>query len=348
MTILEKAKRLAEAIAAKTQTSYQKRIENEIENFQQCENVHELPEIFHYWSNKYLVPMMQPFGFTNPGDFFLMFLERSIKKNPASISKIVSIGSGNCELEIGLAEKLIALGYGNFEIDCLDINKSMHERGKLLAIQKQVQDHINFVTADFNHWQPNANSYTAVMANQSLHHVLELAKLFGAVERGLKADGSFLISDMIGRNGHQRWPEALELVNQFWAELPDSHKFNHQMSRLEADFINHDCSISGFEGIRAQDILPLLVENFHFEIFLPFGNIIFPFIDRGFGHNFDAENEWDRDFIDRVHFADEEGMLSGQIKPTSMHAVVGKEQVQTIVRDQRLLPESCIRWSNSD
>jgi SAM-dependent methyltransferase len=250
-------------------------------------------------------------------------------------------------MEIVVAEKLLKQGHDNFEIDCIDINSAMHERGKLLAKEKSVHEHIKFVEADFNFWTPKAESYLAIMANQSLHHVLELENLFSSVSRGLEKNGRFLISDMIGRNGHQRWPEALELINQFWEVLPTSYRFNRQMSRMEDTYINHDCSTSGFEGIRAQDILPLLVEHFNFEFFLPYGNIIFPFVDRSFGHNFDADAEWDREFIDRVHLADETGMLSGRLKPTSMLAVVCNEPVSTIIRDPRLHPEKCIRWPDS-
>ena len=75
----------------------------------------------------------------------------------------------------------------------------------------------------------------------------------------------------------------------------------------------------------------------------PYGNIIFPFIDRAFGHNFDAEAEWDREFIDRVHARDHEGMLAGELTPTSMLAVVGKHAGELRLRDERLTPAQCIR-----
>ena len=188
-----------------------------------------------------------------------------------------------------------------------------------------------------------AGEYDVVIANQSLHHVLELEHLFDAIRLGLAEGGIFLASDMIGRNGHQRWPEALEVVNRFWRELPESYRYNRLMQRQENEFINHDCSTSGFEGIRAQDILPLLLERFEFRLFLPYGNAIFAFIDRPFGHNFDAAAEWDRDFIDRVHADDEEGFLSGRLKPTSMLAVMTLEPHGTTLRDSRLTPEFCVR-----
>ena len=52
--------------------------------------------------------------------------------------------------------------------------------------------------------------YQIVMANQALHHFVELEMLFDKVFQVLAVDGFFLTDDMIGRNGHMRWPEALE------------------------------------------------------------------------------------------------------------------------------------------
>ena len=35
--------------------SYNKKTEEQINQFRSVENIHELPDIFHYWSNKYLI-----------------------------------------------------------------------------------------------------------------------------------------------------------------------------------------------------------------------------------------------------------------------------------------------------
>lgn len=86
----------------------------------------------------------------------------------------------------------------------------------------------------------------------------------------------------------------------------------------------------------------MLLERFHFRLFLPYGNVIFAFIDRPFGHNFDATADWDRDFIDRVHAADELGFMNGQLKPTSMLAVMTVRPVASELRHERLTPERCI------
>jgi SAM-dependent methyltransferase len=322
---------------------YLERVRSEQAYFAGCENVHELPDIFHYWSNKYLAPAFQSHGFSSPNDFFEHHLKASCQANAPRRVRAISIGSGNCDLESAIAGHLLVHGIDNFLISCLDINADMIARGKALAESQGVAAHIDFICDDFNTWSGGKGEYDLVMANQSLHHVLQLEHLLDAIHDSLADDGLFVISDMIGRNGHMRWPEALDAMQPFWEEMPSGYRYNHLMQRQEETFINHDCSTSGFEGIRAQDILPLLCERFGFRFFFPFGNIIFPFIDRAFGHNFQHENDWDRDFIDRVHESDESGILSGRLTPTSLLAIAVKEQPYPILRDPGLTPRACIR-----
>jgi hypothetical protein len=149
---------------------------------------------------------------------------------------------------------------------------------------------------------------------------------------------------MIGRNGHMQWPEAMRIVHEYWRELPAPYRWNVQLQRHEEMHENWDCSNEGFEGIRAQDILPLLLERFEFELFIGYGNIIDPFIDRSFGPNFDADAEWDRALIDRIHARDEAEMLAGRIKPTHMMATLRKRPYAGERRHRPgLSPQYCVR-----
>lgn len=113
----------------------------------------------------------------------------------------------------------------------------------------------------------------------------------------------------------------MQIIQEYWRELPKPYRFNLQLRRRERSFEDWDCSWESFEGIRAQDILPLLIERFDFEFFFAFGNLIDPFIDRGFGPHFDPARDWDRDFIDRVQRRDEAEMRSGAITPTHMQHI---------------------------
>ena len=303
--------------------AYQKKIQQELAIYNKQVNVHDLPDIFHYWSNKHLSPIFQEAGFTSITEFFSTNLLEARNRTESSIANFISVGAGNCDLEISVAKNLIAAGLRDFILECLEINPVMIDRGKQIAKENGVLSNMRFVEADFNTWSPS-KKYDGVMANQSLHHVTSLEHLFDQLKIALHAEGSFVISDTIGRNGHLRWPESLEIVNQFWKELPQSYKFNVLLNRQEEEYENWDCSKEGFEGIRAQDVLPLLLERFQCEKFLGFGSAIDIFVDRCFGHNFNPKSEWDRDFIDRVHAEDESGLLGRKLTPSHMCAVFSK------------------------
>ena len=222
------------------------------------------------------------------------------------------------------------------------MNPALLERGRDLAHNAGLADHLVFVEADFNTWVAD-KQYSAVIANQSLHHVLDLERLFDQIKKSLRPDGYFVTSDMIGRNGHQRWPEALQQVQRFWRELPKEYRWNRAMCRYEDEYMNHDCSTEGFEGVRAQDVLPLLVERFDFHLFIAFGNVINVFVDRSIGYSFDLERERDRQFIDQVHAFDEQAILRGNLTPTQMFAVMTPEPCSEHHYSRGLSPQRCVR-----
>lgn len=321
---------------------YEAMMAREVANYRSVENVHDLPEIFHYWSNKYLVPKYQEFGFSNPNSFYLQYMTRVCAKENGS-ARFISCGAGNCDTEVALVESLCEKGISNFVMECLDVNPHMLERGRRLAQEKQLLERIRFTQADINSWQPHG-PYQIVMANQALHHFVELETLFDKVYGVLAVDGFFLTDDIVGRNGHMRWPEALEVFRKLWEELPERYKYNHLLKRTEIEYENWDCSKEGFEGIRAQDILPLLIKKFHFDLFIGFANIIDVFIDRCFGHNFDPANAGDLAFIDKVHFTDEEYLKKGLIKPTHMTAAMTKIAPARTKTHLHLTPEFCVRY----
>jgi SAM-dependent methyltransferase len=306
------------------------------------EQVHDLPTIEHYCSEKYLAPLLESFGFRTDDDFFVSEILEAMGRCPGT-HRILSIGSGNCDTEIRFAERLRASGGRDFVIECMDINAEMLRRGRLQAKRQGLEQYIVPVRADFNTWRAPGQVYTAIIAYQSLHHVVNLEGLFDAIRAGLSPGGILVVSDMIGRNGHMRWPEAHEIVNDFWRRLPSSYRHNHLLGATTEEYVNFDCSKAGFEGIRAQDILPLLVEKFSFKVFIPFRNVIDAFIDRGVGPNFDPSREWDRDFIDEVHAADVAAIESGRIKPTHLLASMTVSPLFSPRFPGRLSPESCVR-----
>ncbi len=322
--------------------AYKQRVTDERAIFDQQEIVHDLPEIYHYWSNKYVRPVIEEFGFSNPDQFFVLFLSRCLDENAGRTLRFASLGCGNCDTEVRVARELIDRGYSAFTIECVDINETMLQRGVALAAAAGVSAQLKPVMGDFNRWRPRGK-FDAVMANQSLHHVVNLEDLFRSIGKALTRNGRFVASDMIGKNGHMLWPEAMQIVNEFWRELPREKTFNLQLRRYEAVYEDWDCSVEGFEGVRAQDILPLLIEHFDFEFFYGFANVIDPFIGRCFGSHLDANSEKDRQFVDRVHARDESEMLAGRIKPTHVMAVMRRRPFKSLQHWKNMTPEFCVR-----
>ncbi|MEO0438569.1 MAG: methyltransferase [Pseudomonadota bacterium] len=323
-------------------SKYKDRVSEEIQRYREVEDIHDLPSIHHYWSGKYLSPLIRTFGFDTINDVHMHYMRKVCRADPGNKMRFISIGSGNCETEVFLAASLVRHNVTNFSFECLDLNQSMLDRGAERARENAVENYMVFSCVDLNSWDPG-HKYDVVLALQCLHHFVELESIFHKIHTSLSNDGFFVTHDMIGRNGHMRWPETRTLVDELWSDLPDRYKYNQQLKRMEKRFLDWDCSQEGFEGIRAQDIMPLLTSTFHFELLIHWGGVIDVFTDRMFGHNFSSDDESDRNFIDKVEFINREKTLSGQIKPTQMIAAMGKSEFERKLFLYGMTPEFCTR-----
>jgi SAM-dependent methyltransferase len=323
--------------------TFQERKADELAFYAEREQIHDLPPIQEVWSARYLTPKLEAVGLESLDALYLTAIRKAADAAQKGPVRVVSLGAGNCDLELALAARLGAATRREVTFECLELNPAMLERGRERAVAEGLDHRFAFVEADLNTWRPE-QSYEICLANHSLHHVVELEHLFDAVAEAIRPDGAFLVNDMIGRNGHMRWPEALSILEPVWRAMPDRYKHNRQLGRFEPEFVNWDCSAEGFEGIRAQDILPLLLERFTFETFVAFANIVSPFIDRSFGPNFDIDREEDVDFVLRVAELDELAIDLGIVKPTQMIAVLRKEASRTPHVYRHWTPEFCVRW----
>lgn len=328
--------------ARSANTDYLEKLNTELRIYKDVVDINDLPPIFHYWSNTHLRPMLEEYEVSNPDQFFAKYLSESARRCDNLAPTFISVGAGNCDTEIRVARLMRDAGLSDFIIECLDLNRHMLQRGREMAEREGVAAYIACIEGDFNQWRAT-KTYAGVMANQSLHHVLNLETLFDEVKRALDPRGYFITSDIIGRNGHQRWPEALREVRRFWSELPAEYRYNRQLDRQDTRYVNWDCSHEGFEGIRAQDILPLLVERFDFPLFIGFSNVVDIFIDRSFGHNFKVDQVWDRAFIDRLHAFDEQALQAGVLTPTHMMAVMSPQVVAEHRYSRGLSPQKSVR-----
>jgi SAM-dependent methyltransferase len=323
--------------------SYESKIRREIDFYKDVEEVDDLPPAFRYWAQSYNLPKLNSLGFGSKADFLVEPITGFCSQHPDQVVGIVSLGAGNCYQEAQIAARVLAEGHKNFRIDCIELNPHMLERGKQFAAEAGVATNLRFVEMDINDWRPTPGSYQVCLALQSLHHFSELEVIFEKVRTSLATKGVFLVDDMIGRNGHMRWPEALVYCEFIWNRIPDRYKWNHQLGRFEARYVNWDNSEGFFEGIRSQDVLPLLMEYFHFEVFLPDLNITERFTGRAFGPNLDLERHEDRGFVDRVALLDEYLLDRGIVKPTYLLARLRTEPVDQFTCYRHWTLEHCVR-----
>jgi 2-polyprenyl-3-methyl-5-hydroxy-6-metoxy-1,4-benzoquinol methylase len=326
---------------------YQDRIRAQIAQYANPDGLIQLGPIYHYWIAKHIRPRMSTvFGVPDVLLFFAGTAAEAFHQ-PGASRRIVSLGAGECEHEITLIKKLLEMGETDFMLEALELSPVRSERARESARKEGVDRYLMISEADLNSWVPE-RKYSIVIAKDTLHHVLELEHLFDSVHDALEDEGTFLTSDMIGRNGHMRWPEALEIIQGLWKFIPDHYKTNHQLKRVEQEYVNWDCSKTGFEGIRAQDILPLLVKKFSFRSFLGFGNLPDIFIERGFGHNLNVDDRHDTGLVDFLEDLNTLLIDLGYLKPTMIRAAMMRSRSNAPPPrcHRHWTPEFCARVAN--
>lgn len=300
-------------------SDYDERVRQQIAQFEESE-IHGLPEIFHVWSHNFIRPGVEAvFGANRVIDVYLS-AAREASRDFADHCAILSIGCGDGQVEIDLAHALVEAGCKSFNITGLDLSPTLIARFQASVEAQGLAGVMTPVAADLNRFDNNER-FNMIMANHSLHHIVDLEGVFDFIARALLPGGIFATCDMIGRNGHMRWPETEAPLQMLWPALTDSQRFHRQLRRLDLDrFVDHDCSGEGFEGVRAQDVLPLILERFNAYRFFGYGGFIDVLTDRGYGPGFDASSEADRHIIMTMAHLNDILLDGGAIKPTSMMA----------------------------
>lgn len=322
-------------------TDYDARVAAELRTFAEQEVVHDLPEIHHFWTNRFLTPLLVEVGVPDVDTLWRREIIEQCRRRTPERARLVSLGAGNGELELSLAEALMREGIDNLELVLLELNAEMLGRAEEQARRLGIEDRVRTEVVDLNTWTPSVDA-DVYLASHSLHHVVELEHLYEQVRRSLTPDGVLLVNDMIGRNGHQRWPEAGQAVRLIWRTLPERYRYNHSLRRVDDEYPDLDCSSEGFEGIRSQDVLPLLLRVLHPKTLVGFANVIDPFVDRVYGHNFDPGNPDDTALIEEIATFDEAAIDAGVLTPTHLLAVFGRESVPCRY-PRRRSPERMVR-----
>ncbi len=299
--------------------------------FQDHGEAHDLPKIAHYFSESILRHELKKN--VGAGDFIELVLNQvmELRSKPQKLKvKIVSLGAGHGQIEREILRQIINLSPGNTEIVCLDLF-SPDDRESISVDGNQyvyIRKKIDLNTSEY------VGNFDFVLVHHALHHFLELEIVFEKIKAMLAVlGGKLIVSDVVGRNGHMRWPETLRAIRQIWHHLPLEKKYHYQFNKYDYWFENWDCSMEGFEGIRAEDILKVLFSNFKINFAFFWGGMSDVFIDRGFGPNYDPNVTTDLDIITKIICIEKRLTQMGLITPTQVIGVFSptfNEQLQPI------------------
>ncbi len=265
--------------------------------------------------------MMERMGIRSPEQFYFDEIIGQAKSN-SHTTRVLSLGSGACSLELSLVQRLIESGI-DCHLTCIDFNAKLLAMAQANASERALAQHMSFVVQDCNR-PGDLGKADVIIVNQFFHHVEQLEAFAASLDAALEDDGVLLSSDVIGRNGHLLWPDVGTLVSRFWEALPTTQRVDRYFDAVQNDYVQVDHAAYSNEGIRAQDVVESLLEHFEFEIFLTFGGCIIPFVERRIGFNFDPANDEDTAFIDRVHSADIEALENELYPASNMIAMLRK------------------------
>ncbi len=320
---------------------YGERLRRERETFADQRHIHgSLPPSAHRWSNRHIRPKLESLGVPSVEELITAEVSKRAENLQRDVM-VLSLGSGNGDQEISWLRALAEIGVRNVRMRLLEVNPEMQRRARQAAEQGGFADRIDCVVADFNSWQADTE-HDVVVGFQALHHVLELEHLYGQIRDSLHPSGVLVVHDMIGRNGHRRWPEALEVIERIWSTLPPELRHNAITGEVDQFYDDIDCAGEGFEGVRAQDVLPVLLDYLHPGLFLAYGNVIDPFVDRVYGGNFDMDRARDRMLIDHLGVLDDTLIDLGSVTPTRLIATFHPDPQPLRVYGDRT-PQHCIR-----
>jgi 2-polyprenyl-3-methyl-5-hydroxy-6-metoxy-1,4-benzoquinol methylase len=208
------------------------------------------------------------------GREYAMFVDRAVQHGP----HILELGCGEGALAITLARR-------GLSVTALDLSEARLARARKNAERAGVSDRTEFRAADLNTVELPPNTYSCVVAHDSLHHILSLDRLLARVSKSLTPEGAFLVMDYVGMGTfrkllaaglfavlptYQPYATKLRLRKRLRGFLASEETRRAALSEADSSLLHPD---SPFEEISASSIIEG-IEN-HFSVqqllsFLPF------------------------------------------------------------------------------
>jgi SAM-dependent methyltransferase len=203
--------------------------------------VHAHDSWHYYWLGVAEVIKRSPFS------NFAEFLEERFAHLERPL-RILSLASGYCGHELLLAQDLSC----DYQLTCTDINGDLFAEARSRAQENGLS--VDFQEADLNFMEIENDSFDMIFAHAAIHHVINLEQLFSRIREGLAPQGIFHMVEVVGENRRLIWDRNEKLANALLDTLPENLTDGIRLA------VPYD--EEGMEGIRQEDILPVLHSSF--------------------------------------------------------------------------------------
>lgn len=262
--------------------------------------------------NPYLISKMPHFDSTK---YVLDLIKLKSKK-----LQILSLGSGTADYEIELLQN----EPDRLSIEAIDINEELLEGAKNFATKNKLN--LKTIVADINKIELKKSFYDLVVVRSSLHHFIELERIFEEVNSSLKENGEFLvIGEVIGRNGERLFTETKEMAQKIFDVLPEKFRYNNYTKKIDSDIPDIDFSKQSFESIRSEEILPLLLRYFKSKEYVTFDAFLSLLLDFRYGPNYDLNQRLDKSMVEMITNLDIYNISTSKLKPVCLFGIFSKK-----------------------
>lgn len=207
--------------------------------------------------------------------------------------RVLSICSGAARIEAAMIRPLPA---DAVSLTLMDVNSNLLELARCsLASWGEVET----IVSDINALDLQGREFDIVICVSALHHVVELEHVLGEIADALAEEGEFWsIGETLGRNGGRMWPLAYQVADNWFRELDDPYRLNRVTGVIDQKLPDLDYSIGCFEGIRCEQIEPVLLTYFKPVQVTKHNCIIHKLFSPSYADNYDMSMSGDRAIVE--------------------------------------------------
>lgn len=246
---------------------------------------------------------------------------------PEPVNRCLSLGCGGGGLERHGLQLGICTHFDAFDVSAGAVDIAIEEATKV-----DLADKIDYQVANLNELVLPPDTYDAVFASQSVHHIEALEFYMQQVSNSLKEGGLFIVNEFVGPNQFQWTDKQLRLANDMLESIPEQYRycireegFKQSIERPTIAAMN---AYDPTEAICSQDILPLL--NTHFDLVeqRDFGGTLLHLVLDNIAGNLEADEEGKAILRDLIR-QERELLEQGEISSDFTLIVVRKKPAQS-------------------